>query len=79
MIPPERLRVRQAIAAATHRNHASTATIAFGSTATVLIPARQRPTHVLDITPGSGTSAFNDAVKLRPVPRPAATRPAADA
>ena len=52
------------LATAAHRNHAATATVAFGSTATVLVAPRQRPTHVLDITPGGGTSAFIDAVKL---------------
>jgi Mg-chelatase subunit ChlD len=49
---------------AAHRNHAATATIAFGSTATLLVPPNQRPTQVLDISPGGGTSAFLDAVKL---------------
>jgi Mg-chelatase subunit ChlD len=52
------------LSTAAHRNHAATATIAFGSTATLLVPPRQRPTQVLDITPGGGTSAFIDAVKL---------------
>ncbi|GLI03702.1 VWA domain-containing protein [Phytohabitans aurantiacus] len=52
------------LSTAAHRNHAATATIAFGSTATLLVPARQRPTQVLDISPGGGTSAFGDAVKL---------------
>ncbi|MDG4834180.1 VWA domain-containing protein [Solwaraspora sp. WMMD1047] len=52
------------LSTAAHRNHAATATIAFGSTATLLVPPRQRPTHVLDISPGGGTTAFNDAVKL---------------
>lgn len=52
------------LSTAAHRNQAATATIAFGSTATLLVPARQRPARVLDITPGGGTSAFLDAVKL---------------
>ena len=52
------------LSTAAHRNHAATATIAFGSTATLLVPPRQRPTQVLDITPGGGTNAFLDAVKL---------------
>jgi Mg-chelatase subunit ChlD len=52
------------LSTAAHRNHATTATIAFGSTATLLVPPRQRLTQVLDITPGGGTSAFIDAVKL---------------
>jgi Mg-chelatase subunit ChlD len=52
------------LATAAHRNNAITATIAFGSTATLLVPPRHRPTQVLDITPGGGTSAFIDAVKL---------------
>lgn len=52
------------LSTAAHRNQAATAAIAFGSTATLLVPPRQRPTQVLDITPGGGTSAFGDAVKL---------------
>ncbi|MFY1673975.1 hypothetical protein ACN27G_29150 [Plantactinospora sp. WMMB334] len=41
-----------------------TATIAFGSTTTLLVPPRRRPTQVIDIRPGRGTTAFLDAVKL---------------
>ncbi|WP_326550129.1 VWA domain-containing protein [Micromonospora sp. NBC_01813] len=52
------------LSTAAHRNHAATVTIAFGSTATLLVPPRQRPTQVLDISPGGGTTAFADAVKL---------------
>jgi Mg-chelatase subunit ChlD len=52
------------LSTAAHRNHATTATIAFGSAATLLVPPRQQHTQVLDITPGGGTSAFLDAVKL---------------
>jgi Mg-chelatase subunit ChlD len=52
------------LATAAHRNQATTTTIAFDTTATLLVPPRQRPTQVLDITPGGGTSAFTDAVKL---------------
>ena len=52
------------LATAAHRNHAATTTVAFGGTATLLVPPRQRPTQVLDIQPGGGTSAFVDAVKL---------------
>jgi hypothetical protein len=52
------------LATAAHRNQAHTTTIAFDSSATLLVPPRQRPTQVLDIRPGGGTSAFTDAVKL---------------
>jgi Mg-chelatase subunit ChlD len=52
------------LATAAHRNQATTATIAFAGTATLLVTPRQRPTHVLDVAPGGGTSAFIDAVKL---------------
>jgi hypothetical protein len=46
------------------RSDATTTTIAFGSTVTLLTPPRQRPTQVLDITTGGGTTTFIDAVKL---------------
>jgi Mg-chelatase subunit ChlD len=52
------------LSTAAHRNHAVTATIAFGSMATLLVPPRRRPTQVIDIAPGGGTNAFGDAVKL---------------
>jgi Mg-chelatase subunit ChlD len=49
---------------AAHRNKATTTAIAFGSTATLLVPPRQRLTQVLDISPDGDTSAFIAAVKL---------------
>jgi Mg-chelatase subunit ChlD len=52
------------LAHAAHRNQAVTATIAFGPATTLLIGPRQRPTHVLDMHTGGGTSTFIDAVKL---------------
>jgi len=52
------------LSTAAHRNHAATATIAFGSIATLLVPPRQPPTQVIEITPEGVTSAFIDGVKL---------------
>ncbi len=52
------------LAHAAHRNQAVTATIAFGSTTTLLVPPRQRPTQVLEMATGGGTATFIDAVKL---------------
>ena len=49
---------------AAHRNQAVTATIAFGSTTTVLVPPRERPTQILQMATGGGTATFIDAVKL---------------
>ncbi|WP_428962975.1 VWA domain-containing protein [Micromonospora fluostatini] len=52
------------LAHAARSRDAVTTTIAFGATATLLVPPRQRPTHVLDINPAGGTHGFLDAVKL---------------
>ena len=52
------------LAHAGHRAQAVTATIAFGPTTTLLIGPRQRPTQVLDMHTGGGTSTFIPAVKL---------------
>jgi len=46
------------------RTEAVTTTIAFGSTATLLVAPRQRPVQVLDMQVSGGTTAFCDAVKL---------------
>ncbi|WP_238447367.1 VWA domain-containing protein [Micromonospora sp. 4G55] len=43
---------------------AVTATIAFGSSPTLLVAPRQRPTQVLELHAYGGSSAFTDAVKL---------------
>lgn len=45
-------------------NQAVTATIAFGSDVTLLVGARQHPTHVLELSAVGGSTAFTDAVKL---------------
>jgi hypothetical protein len=47
-----------------HRNQAATATIAFGSATTLLIPPRERPIQVLEMATRGGTTTFTDAVKL---------------
>jgi hypothetical protein len=52
------------LAHAAHRNQAVTATIAFGSTTTLLVPPRQRPTQVLEMATSGGTATFIEAVKL---------------
>ncbi|RKN46168.1 VWA domain-containing protein [Micromonospora endolithica] len=52
------------LAHAARTNHAITTMIGFGSSATVLVPPRQHPTHVLDMPAVGGTTAFGDAVKL---------------
>ncbi len=52
------------LAHAAHRNQAVTATIAFGSTTTLLVPPRERPTQVLEMATSGGTATFIDAVKL---------------
>jgi uncharacterized protein with von Willebrand factor type A (vWA) domain len=52
------------LAHAARRSDATTTTIAFGDGVTLLVPPRQRPTHVLDINADGGTGTFTDAVKL---------------
>ncbi|GIJ08420.1 VWA domain-containing protein [Micromonospora andamanensis] len=52
------------LAHAAHTNQAATTMIGFGSSATLLVPPRQRPTSVLEMTAVGGTTAFLDAVKL---------------
>jgi len=52
------------LAHAAHRNQAHTATIAFGGAVTLLVPPRTRPTKVLDVATGGGTTTFLGAVKL---------------
>ncbi|MEU1840256.1 VWA domain-containing protein [Micromonospora chersina] len=52
------------LAHAAHSNQAVTATIAFGSDVTLLVPPRRRPTHVLELRADGGSTAFTDAVKL---------------
>ncbi|MER7894283.1 VWA domain-containing protein [Micromonospora sp. NPDC094482] len=52
------------LAHAARRNRAVTATIAFGSDVTLLVGARQQPTHVLELAATGGSSGFTDAVKL---------------
>jgi Mg-chelatase subunit ChlD len=52
------------LAHAARRARAVTATIAFGPTTTLLVGPRQRPTQVLDMQTGGGTTTFIDAVKL---------------
>ncbi|GHJ52946.1 hypothetical protein Nm8I071_22530 [Nonomuraea sp. TT08I-71] len=52
------------LAHAAHSNQAVTATIAFGTDVTLLVPPRQRPTQVLELAATGGSSAFTDAVKL---------------
>jgi uncharacterized protein with von Willebrand factor type A (vWA) domain len=52
------------LAHAAHRNQAVTTTIAFGDRVTLLVPPRQRPTRVLEMTAFDGTEEFIDAVKL---------------
>ncbi|MCX4387304.1 VWA domain-containing protein [Micromonospora peucetia] len=52
------------LAHAAASNQAVTATIAFGSDATLLVGPRQHPTHVLELGTGGGSTAFTDAVKL---------------
>ncbi|MGW3607808.1 VWA domain-containing protein [Micromonospora sp. NPDC005161] len=52
------------LAHAAHATQAVTTTIAFGSTATLLVAPRRHPTQVLEMTAAGGTTAFIDAVKL---------------
>jgi Mg-chelatase subunit ChlD len=52
------------LAHAAHHTHATTATIAFGPTVTLLTPPNSRPQHVLDIHVAGGTDTFTQAIKL---------------
>src|SRR6266536_117373 len=52
------------LAHAAHRNQAVTTTIGFGGAVTLLVPPRARPTKVLEMSTGGGTSTFIGAVKL---------------
>ncbi|MEV0810944.1 VWA domain-containing protein [Micromonospora sp. NPDC050200] len=52
------------LAHAARSSDAVTATIAFGSDVTLLVPPRQRPTHVLELDADGGSSTFTDAVKF---------------
>ncbi|MBM0259696.1 VWA domain-containing protein, partial [Micromonospora sp. 4G55] len=52
------------LAHAARTTDAVTATIAFGSDATLLVGPRQRPTQVLELNADGGSAAFTDAVKL---------------
>jgi hypothetical protein len=52
------------LAQAAHRNHAVTATVAFGGAVTLLVAPRTRPTRVLELGTGGGTDTFIGAVKL---------------
>ncbi len=52
------------LAHAARTNQATTTMIGFGSRATLLVPPRQHPTHVLEMQAVGGTTAFLDAVKL---------------
>ncbi|MGS2619298.1 VWA domain-containing protein [Micromonospora sp. LZ34] len=52
------------LAHAARSSDAVTATIAFGSTVTLLIGPRRRPSHVQDMHTFGGSSTFLDAVKL---------------
>ncbi|MEV0811205.1 VWA domain-containing protein [Micromonospora sp. NPDC050200] len=52
------------LAHAARSNQAVTATIAFGSDVTLLVPPRQHPTHVLELAADGGSTAFTNAVKL---------------
>ena len=52
------------LAHAADRTHATTTTIAFGPTVTLLTPPNTRPDHVLDITVAGGTDTFTQAIKL---------------
>jgi hypothetical protein len=52
------------LAHAAHRNQAVTTTIAFGDQVTLLVPPRQRPTQVLEMTAHDSTEEFTTAVKL---------------
>ncbi len=52
------------LAHAARRADATTTTIAFGNTVTLLTPPRQSPTHVLEMNAIDHTEKFVDAVKL---------------
>ncbi|MGC9668491.1 vWA domain-containing protein [Planosporangium sp. 12N6] len=52
------------LAHAAHRNQAVTTTIAFGDQVTLLVPPKQRPTQVLEMTAHDGSEEFTAAVKL---------------
>ena len=52
------------LAHAAGHTHATTTTIAFGPTVTLLTPPHHRPDHVLDITVAGGTDTFTHAIKL---------------
>ncbi|MEV0430578.1 VWA domain-containing protein [Micromonospora sp. NPDC050495] len=52
------------LAHAARANQAVTATIAFGSDVTLLVPPRHHPRQVLELRADGGSSAFTDAVKL---------------
>ncbi|MFE9959244.1 VWA domain-containing protein [Micromonospora sp. NPDC005299] len=52
------------LAHAARANQAVTATIAFGSDVTLLVPPRQHPQQVLELRADGGSTAFTDAVKL---------------
>ncbi|MEH0933989.1 VWA domain-containing protein [Micromonospora psammae] len=52
------------LAHAARTTDAVTATIAFGSDVTLLVPPRQQPTQVLELSADGGSDAFTDAVKL---------------
>src|SRR6266540_1652757 len=52
------------LAHAARRGQATTTTIAFGDTVTLLVPPRGRPTQVLEMTAFDSTENFADAVKL---------------
>jgi uncharacterized protein with von Willebrand factor type A (vWA) domain len=49
---------------AARRTDATTTTIAFGDHVTVLVPPGARPTQVLQMQAGGGTTTFPDAVKV---------------
>ncbi|WKU03417.1 VWA domain-containing protein [Micromonospora sp. HUAS LYJ1] len=51
------------LAHAARTNQATTTMIGFGSRATILVPPRQQPTKVLEMSALGGTTAFGDAVK----------------
>ena len=52
------------LAHAAGHTHATTTTIAFGPTVTLLTPPNSRPDHVLDINVAGGTDTFTQAIKL---------------
>src|SRR6266508_4432282 len=52
------------LAHAARRGEATTTTIAFGDTVTLLVPPGQRPTQVLEMAAWDSTENFVDAVKL---------------